>query len=64
MHPPGRIAGAALVSIGTASFLLDMLRLPEQPLAHTWLDASQWISLAGIGLGSCLLTLPAQTEAT
>lgn len=63
MHAPGRIAGAALVSIGTASFLLDMLRLPEQPLAHTWLDASQWISLAGIGLGSCLLSLPAQTEA-
>lgn len=63
MHSPGRIAGAALIVSGTASFLLDMLRLPEQPLAHTWLDASQWISLAGLGLGSCLLTLPVQTEA-
>ena len=63
MHSPGRIAGVALVSIGVASFLLDMLRMPEQPLAHTLLDASQWISLAGVGLGSCFLTLPAQTEA-
>lgn len=63
MHSPGRIAGVALIVSGTASFLLDMLRMPEQPLAHTWLDASQWISLAGIGLGSCLLTLPAQSEA-
>jgi phosphatidylglycerol:prolipoprotein diacylglycerol transferase len=62
MHSPGRIAGIALIACGTASFLLDMLRLPEQPLAHTWLDASQWISLAGIGLGSCLITLPAQAE--
>jgi phosphatidylglycerol:prolipoprotein diacylglycerol transferase len=63
MHSPGRIAGVALIASGTASFLLDMLRLPEQPLAHTWLDASQWISLAGIGIGSCLLTLPPQAEA-
>jgi phosphatidylglycerol:prolipoprotein diacylglycerol transferase len=62
MHSPGRIAGAALIASGLASFLLDMLRLPEQPLAHTWLDASQWISLAGVGLGSCLLTLPATME--
>ena len=63
MHSPGRIAGAALLASGTASFLLDMLRMPEQPLAHTWLDASQWISLAGIGIGSCLLTLPTEREA-
>jgi phosphatidylglycerol:prolipoprotein diacylglycerol transferase len=63
MHSSGQIAGIALIVTGTASFLLDMLRMPEPPLAHTWLDASQWISLAGIGLGSCLLTLPAQSEA-
>jgi phosphatidylglycerol:prolipoprotein diacylglycerol transferase len=63
MHSPGRIAAVALIVSGTASFSLDMLRLPEQPLAHTWLDASQWISLAGIGIGSCLLTLPSQAEA-
>jgi phosphatidylglycerol:prolipoprotein diacylglycerol transferase len=62
MHRPGRIAGIALIVSGTASFLLDMLRMPEQPLGHTWLDASQWISLAGVGLGSCLLTVPTQVE--
>jgi phosphatidylglycerol:prolipoprotein diacylglycerol transferase len=63
MHSPGRIAGVALIVSGIATFLLDMLRMPQQPLAHTWLDASQWISLAGIGLGSCLLSLPSQPEA-
>ncbi|HTV07663.1 MAG TPA: prolipoprotein diacylglyceryl transferase family protein [Candidatus Aquilonibacter sp.] len=63
MHSPGRIAGIALAVSGVASFLLDMLHLPEQPLAHTWLDAVQWISLAGIGFGSCLLTLPTHREA-
>jgi phosphatidylglycerol:prolipoprotein diacylglycerol transferase len=62
MHSPGHIAGVALIASGIASFLLGMLRLPEQPLAHTWLDASQWISLAGVGLGSCLFTLPTSTE--
>lgn len=62
MHSPGRIAGIALIVSGIASFLLDMLRLPEQPLGHTWLDASQWISLAGVGLGSYLLILPRSRE--
>lgn len=62
MHLPGRIAGVALACSGTASFLLDMLRTPEQPLAHTWLDASQWVALAGVGLGCCLLTLPTPME--
>lgn len=64
MHSPGRIAGIALIASGTASFLLDMLRLPEQPLAHSWLDAAQWMALAGVGLGSCLLTLSTPMEAS
>jgi phosphatidylglycerol:prolipoprotein diacylglycerol transferase len=56
MDRPGRIAGVALIATGVLTFLLDMLRLPEQPLAHTWLEPSQWISLAAILLGTSLVT--------
>jgi phosphatidylglycerol:prolipoprotein diacylglycerol transferase len=52
---PGRLAGIALIAAGLIAFLLEMLRVPEQPFAHALLDISQWVALAAILLGSCLL---------
>jgi phosphatidylglycerol:prolipoprotein diacylglycerol transferase len=52
---PGRVAGIALIASGMIVFLLDMLRIPEQPLAHNLLDTSQWLALVGIVVGGCLL---------
>lgn len=56
MHEPGRVAAIAFVAGGTILFLLDMLRVPEQPLSHNLLDMSQWIALAAIIFGACLFT--------
>ena len=55
MREPGRVAAIAFLAGGTILFLLDMLRVPEQPLSHTLLDVSQWIALAAIVFGTCLL---------
>ena len=48
-------------------FLLDMLRVPEQspvqPLSNNLLDVSQWIALAVVVFGACLLTFVPRTEA-
>lgn len=63
-HPAGRIAGIALVAGGVIAFLLDMLKVPEQPLAHSLLDVAQWIALAGILFGALLLMLAPRTEAS
>jgi phosphatidylglycerol:prolipoprotein diacylglycerol transferase len=54
-HPPGRIAGIALIAAGVISFPLDMLRFPEQPYAHNLLDVTQWLALASIAVGAALL---------
>jgi phosphatidylglycerol:prolipoprotein diacylglycerol transferase len=51
---PGGVAGIALIASGMIVFLLDMLRIPEQPLAHNLLDTSQWLALVGIVVGGCL----------
>jgi phosphatidylglycerol:prolipoprotein diacylglycerol transferase len=53
---PGRVAAIAFIASGAIFFLLDMLRVPEQPLSHNLLDVSQWIALAAIVFGACLLT--------
>lgn len=53
---PGRVTAIALIASGATLFLLDMLRVPEQPLSHNLLDVSQWIALAAIVFGACLLT--------
>ena len=66
MRDPGRVAAIALILSGTTLFLLDMLRVPDQPLSHNLLDVSQWIALAAIVLGACLLVFaprPHQQEA-
>jgi phosphatidylglycerol:prolipoprotein diacylglycerol transferase len=55
MREPGRVAAIALMVSGTILFLLDMLRVPDQPLSHNLLDVSQWIALAAIVCGVCLL---------
>ena len=55
IREPGRVAAIAFIAGGTILFLLDMLRVPEQPLSHTLLDVSQWIALAAIVFGACLL---------
>ena len=55
LREPGRVAAVALIVSGTILFLLDMLRVPEQPLSHNLLDVSQWIALAAIVFGACLL---------
>jgi phosphatidylglycerol:prolipoprotein diacylglycerol transferase len=57
IREPGRVAAIALIASGTILFLLDMLRVPDQPLSHNLLDVSQWIALAAIVFGACLLTL-------
>ena len=56
VRTPGRVAAAALIAAGVLVFLLDMLRLPEQPLGHSLLDLSQWLALASILFGACLFT--------
>ena len=55
IREPGRVAAVAFITGGTILFLLDMLRVPEQPLSHTLLDVSQWIALAAVAFGACLL---------
>ena len=62
MRDPGRVAAIALIASGTTLFLLDMLRVPELPLSHNLLDMSQWIALAAIIFGACLLTFVPRTE--
>jgi phosphatidylglycerol:prolipoprotein diacylglycerol transferase len=62
-QPAGRVAGIALLAGGVLAFLLDMLKVPEQPLAYNLLDVAQWVALAGIACGACLLTLTPRTEA-
>lgn len=62
IREPGRVAAIALIASGTMLFLLDMLRVPEQPLSNTLLDVSQWIALAAVVFGACLLTLAPRTE--
>lgn len=62
MREPGRVAAVALIVSGTILFLLDMLRVPEQPLSHNLLDVSQWIALAAIVFGACLLAFLPRTE--
>lgn len=63
MRQPGRVAAIAFVVSGTTLFLLDMLRVPEQPLSNNLLDVSQWIALAAIVFGACLLAFVPRTEA-
>jgi phosphatidylglycerol---prolipoprotein diacylglyceryl transferase len=55
IREPGRVAAIAFIASGTILFLLDMLRVPEQPLSHNLLDVSQWIALAAVVFGACLL---------
>lgn len=59
MRDPGRVAAIAIISSGTIIFLLDMLRVPDQPqaqpLSHNLLDVSQWIALTAIVFGASLL---------
>lgn len=59
---PGRVAGVGLITAGVLAFLLDMLRLPEQPLANNLLDVSQWLALASILCGACLFTFAPRME--
>jgi phosphatidylglycerol:prolipoprotein diacylglycerol transferase len=63
---PGRVAAIAIIASSTILFLLDMLRVPDQPqaqpLSNNLLDMSQWIALAAIVFGACLLTLVSRTE--
>ena len=56
VRTPGRVAAAGMMTAGVIAFLLDMLRVPEQPLAHNLLDVSQWLALASILFGACLFT--------
>jgi phosphatidylglycerol:prolipoprotein diacylglycerol transferase len=56
LREPGRVAAIGLIAGGTILFLLDMLRVPEQPLSNNLLDVSQWIALAAIVFGACMLT--------
>ena len=66
MRQPGRVAAIAIVASGTILFLLDMLRVPDQPqaqpISNNLLDMSQWIALAAIVFGACLLTLVPRAE--
>ena len=62
IHQPGRVAAIAIITSGTILFLLDMLRVPQQPFSHNLLDVSQWIALTAIVLGACLLTLVPRAE--
>jgi len=59
IREPGRVAALAIIASGTTLFLLDMLRVPDQPqaqpLSHNLLDMSQWIALAAVAFGACLL---------
>jgi phosphatidylglycerol:prolipoprotein diacylglycerol transferase len=58
IREPGRVAAIGVIASGTTIFLLDMLRVPDQPqaqpLSHNLLDVSQWIALAAIVFGACL----------
>jgi phosphatidylglycerol:prolipoprotein diacylglycerol transferase len=62
MREPGRVAAVAIIASGTMLFLLDMLRVPEQPFSHNLLDVSQWIALAAIVFGFSLLALVPRAE--
>jgi phosphatidylglycerol:prolipoprotein diacylglycerol transferase len=61
-HPPGRLAGIALIAAGIISFPLDMLRPPEQPYASNLLDVTQWLALAAIAAGAALLLFAPRLE--
>ena len=70
LRAPGTVAAIAFIASGTTIFLLDMLRVPDQaqaqPLSHNLLDMSQWIALAALVFGACLLAFiprPRQQEA-
>jgi phosphatidylglycerol---prolipoprotein diacylglyceryl transferase len=56
VRAPGRAAAVGIMIAGVVAFLLDMLRVPEQPLAHNLLDVSQWLALASILFGAALFT--------
>ena len=66
VRQPGRVAAIGIVASGTTLFLLDMLRVPDQPqaqpLSNNLLDMSQWIALAAIIFGACLLTFAPRAE--
>jgi phosphatidylglycerol---prolipoprotein diacylglyceryl transferase len=62
VREPGRVAAIAIIVSGTTVFLLDMLRVPEQPLSNNLLDVSQWIALIAVVFGACLLTFAPRTE--
>ncbi|HEX5284976.1 MAG TPA: prolipoprotein diacylglyceryl transferase family protein [Bryocella sp.] len=62
VHIPGRVAAIAIITAGVIVFLLDMLRVPEQPLGHGLLDLSQWLALASILCGVCLFTFAPTLE--
>lgn len=55
MQQPGRVAAIAIIVSGTTVFLLDMLHVPELPLSNNLLDMTQWIALADVVFGACLL---------
>ncbi|MGC9197957.1 MAG: prolipoprotein diacylglyceryl transferase family protein [Acidobacteriaceae bacterium] len=50
----GRVAGAALLAFGGASFLLDMVTQPESA-PGAWLDPVQWLATGMIFCGGLLL---------
>jgi prolipoprotein diacylglyceryltransferase len=62
MREPGRVAAVAIIASATMLFLLDMLRVPEQPFSHNLLDVSQWIALAAIVFGFSLLAFVPRVE--
>jgi phosphatidylglycerol---prolipoprotein diacylglyceryl transferase len=62
VHVPGRVAAIGLIIGGVLAFLLDMLRVPEQPLTQNLLDASQWLALLAILSGAMLLAFTPPAE--
>jgi phosphatidylglycerol:prolipoprotein diacylglycerol transferase len=61
IQTPGRVAALALIAAGTLAFLLDMLRLPEDPFSHSLLDTSQILALVAILIGAALFTFIPRT---
>jgi phosphatidylglycerol:prolipoprotein diacylglycerol transferase len=53
----GQVAGTALLAGGAISFLLDMLRQPMETNGDAWLDPTQWIALAAVAVGACMMVL-------
>jgi phosphatidylglycerol:prolipoprotein diacylglycerol transferase len=62
LHVPGRVASIGLIAAGALAFLLDMLRVPEQPLTQNLLDVSQWLALLAILLGAMLFVFTPRVE--